>query len=171
MGCGRSFRRRSRGFQAFVLVCLAVFLAERGIEFPAAILLVIAASKALRWWRDPMRQVRGAIQRDARENGVHIPDDEVVLDGLFRLYAKYARTSRTFAQLSGQYAEIIGSMWLALKMTHDLREWRRIVGGVGQEWPTPYGDGESPLKASLSKGKVAARKWQEAHDEAHQWST
>ena len=169
MRCGRTNRGRS-GYPAVVLICVGLFLAARGLEFPAAIVAAIAAGKIFQWWRDPARPIHSAILHDAREHGVAVPDDEVVWDAFYKLYAKYARTSRTYSQLSGQYAEVIDAMWLTLHGTHDLREWRRIVGSVGIEWPTPFADGESPLRSSLSKAQVAVRKWQEAHDEVHQWS-
>lgn len=170
MWCGQARRRRGSGFAAFVLLCVAIFLAARGNAFPAVIALAIAANKGLRWWHNPERLVRASILSDAMQSQVRIPDDAVVWDSLNRLYAMYQRTSRTYAPLSGSYGAIIASMWATLRTTHDLREWRRIVASVMHEWPTPQGGGEDPLKVSLSNAKAAARRWQEAHREAHQSS-
>jgi hypothetical protein len=149
------------------LIIPAIFLATRGQEWPAAVLAIVVAVHIAKRFGDPERNLRNEIRRDAGQHGVVIPHDDVVWSGLRRLYALYKRTSRTYSQLAPQYAEIIDSMWLTLRNTHDLREWRRVVGSVGQEWPTPYGSGDSPLNDSLAKAKTAARRWQEAHREAH----
>ena len=149
------------------LAIVGICLSWRGPHVAGAILLAIVGMKLMRWTASPRRPVESALRQDARNYGVHIPDDEPTWRGLSALYQKYQRSLAGYPALANQYAEIMSSMWERLRWESDLREWRAIPRRVMDEWPMPWGRGDESLNESLASAKRAARQWREAHQEAH----
>jgi hypothetical protein len=158
---------RYHGFRAApILAFVGIYLLTRGAVFWGLLLLVLGLGKVVRYWTNPSRRLSRRVAADAQRFDCVVPYDENVRDGLEAVYAKHARTSAAYPQLAPTYDELIESMWIELRTTTSLSDWRRILRDVANAWPTPWAQGESPLAESMRKAQRAARQWRDAQREA-----
>jgi hypothetical protein len=150
----------------FLIGALGVYLITRGGVAVGVLLIVFAATRLGERAFSPRRRLARRIADDATRFGCPVPHDENVMDGLEAVYAKHASTTAAYPQLASTYDELLESMWIELRTTTRLSEWRRIVRDVAQGWPAPWGQGESPVAESMRRAQRAARQWREAQREA-----
>lgn len=162
------YHHQRRGSTAgIVLTIVGIGLLSKGIFIGGAIVLAIGVSKLGRWTRDPRRRLSAKIRDDAASQGVRIPNDYRLWQGLSAIYSQRERVVPT---LQGDFDDVLGCMWAELRSAATIGEWREVLSKVRRGFEDLRGSAGDAVGDSLGRYRRSTQRWREAEREARDQS-